>query len=80
MTKEDRAYYDNYLTMFGTDGWKQFKDEFGGLLNSLIEGAVSDCDTNDKWMYRRGEVIRLQQVVNFEEFIRAVVDEDGNTI
>lgn len=77
MTREDREFYDNYLTMFSTDGWKQFKEEYNILLDALVDGAVNDCDTNDKWMYRRGEITRLQQIVNFEEFVRAVVDGDS---
>lgn len=77
MTPEEQQiekYYDDMLDMFATDGWREFIKDAQESFSHLEHNARSDCDTNDKWQYRRGELSKLEYVINFESFIRKAYD------
>ena len=74
MTDELQQYYDKLLELFGTEGWQVFVEEAKNSLTGLVESSSIDCIDNDKWQYRRGEINKLHQIVNYENFIRQSMD------
>ncbi len=71
-------YYEDLLDLFQTDGWKAFIQDYQESMAALIENSSTDCDTNDKWQFRRGELSQLHNVVNFERYIRTVVQNNDS--
>lgn len=73
----DEEYFECMIDMFSTKGWKVFVDEMKQNLDTLVDSAVFDCEDNNRWQYRRGEIVRLQQIINFENLVRGF---DGDSI
>ncbi len=71
-------YYEDLLDLFQTDGWKAFIQDYKESMDVLVQNSSADCDTNDKWQFRRGELSQLHNVVNFEDYIRTVVKNNDS--
>jgi hypothetical protein len=73
MDQETQQYYDNYFTLFSTDGWKQLIEEF--KQNALVINNVEATkDSNDLYM-RKGQINVLAYVLNLESTISTNYDE-----
>lgn len=71
MSKEELdKYNDSLLNLFSTEGWTSFIEDINSSLSAELENADVDCDTNDKWQFRRGSLSVLKRISNYEEFIR----------
>lgn len=68
MKPEDQKYYDNYMDLFGTDGWKQFVSDIKGTLD-LAKDTATSLATSDEFFVRKGNVNTLSYITNFENII-----------
>ena len=64
--------------MFNTQGWKDFQEDVKVELASSTNYSDLDCDTNDKWQYRRGQIAKLRALANYEVFIKTSYEEAIN--
>ena len=73
MDQETQQYYDNYFTLFSTDGWKQLIEEL--QQNALVINSVEATkDANDLYM-RKGQINVLAYILNLESTTNANYDE-----
>jgi hypothetical protein len=61
--------------LFQHDGWKLFIDEFQDFKKPLVDNAYVECDTNEQWQQRRGALVMLDQVLNYEAVVETVHDQ-----
>ena len=74
MDQDIQKYYEDLLDMFQTDGWKQIMVDYGESLKSFQDNSDYDCQTNDEWQVRRGEMKQLRNLLGYESFIRSSYD------
>ena len=68
MDQETQEYYDNYFSLFITDGWKQLIQEFGS--NTVqINSVEATKDSNDMY-FRKGQLNILAHLLNLETIVR----------
>lgn len=68
MTPEDQEYYEDYLGLFTTKGWKQFQTEIQEIFDSHRIEDIKDV----KDLYRvQGERNILLRLLSFEDGIKA---------
>ena len=73
LDQETQQYYDNYFTLFSTDGWKQLIEEL--KQNALVINSVEATkDTNDLYM-RKGQINVLAYILNLESTTNTNYDE-----
>ena len=73
MDQETQQYYDNYFTLFSTDGWKQLIEEL--KQNALVINSVEAAkNANDLYM-RKGQINVLAYILNLESTTNANYDE-----
>ncbi len=73
MDQETQKYYDNYFTLFSTDGWKQLIEEL--KQNALVINSVEAAkDTNDLYV-RKGQLNVLAYILNLESTTNTNYDE-----
>lgn len=67
MDQETQEYYDNYFSLFMTDGWKQLIQEFGS--NTVqINSVEATKDSNDMY-FRKGQLNILAHLLNLETIV-----------
>tara|TARA_R100001510_G_scaffold52378_1_gene53044 strand:- start:316 stop:564 length:249 start_codon:yes stop_codon:yes gene_type:complete len=65
--QETQEYYDNYFSLFITDGWKQLIQEFGS--NTVqINSVEATKDSNDMY-FRKGQLNILAHLLNLETIV-----------
>lgn len=71
------------MTTFATPGFKLYAGDVQGLYESLLDRSIADCDTGEKWMERRGELLALGRIMGYPvaavqeiENIDSVIFED----
>jgi hypothetical protein len=73
LDQETQQYYDNYFTLFSTDGWKQLIEEL--KQNALVINSVEAAkDANDLYM-RKGQINVLAYILNLESTTNTNYDE-----
>lgn len=73
LDQETQQYYDNYFTLFSTDGWRQLTEEL--KQNALVINNVEATkDTNDLYV-RKGQLNVLAYILNLESTISTNYDE-----
>lgn len=73
MDKETQEYYDNYFSLFTTDGWKQLTQEFDN--NAVpINSVEAVKDSNDMY-FRKGQLNVLAHLLNLENIITTNYEE-----
>jgi hypothetical protein len=73
LDQETQQYYDNYFTLFSTDGWRQLTEEL--KQNALVINNVEATkDTNDLYV-RKGQLNVLAYVLNLESTTNTNYDE-----
>jgi len=68
---QEQKYYEDYLSMFMTGGWVQFKKDMTDSLETDEQTADVRCTSNDLWQYERGTKSMLRKMIGFEESIRS---------
>jgi len=77
MDQETQTYYDQYFSLFLTDGWKQLIQDFSNnavQINSLE--AVKD--SNDMY-FRKGQLNVLAHLINMETIVSTNYEEASKT-
>lgn len=76
LDQETQQYYDNYFTLFSTDGWKQLIEEL--KQNALVINSVEATkDSNDLYM-RKGQINVLAYILNLESTTNTNYEELNN--
>ena len=73
MDQETQQYYDNYFTLFSTDGWKQLIEEL--KQNALVINSVEATKDADDLYMRKGQINVLAYILNLESTTNANYDE-----
>ena len=77
MDQETQTYYDQYFSLFLTDGWKQLVQDFSNnavQINSLE--AIKDA--NDMY-FRKGQLNVLAHLINMETIVSTNYEEANKT-
>ena len=73
MDQETQKYYDNYFSLFITDGWKQLIKEFAN--NAVqINSVEATKDVNDMF-FRKGQLNVLAHLLNMETIVNTNYEE-----
>jgi hypothetical protein len=71
--KETQEYYDNYFSLFTTDGWKQLMQDFGN--NALQINSVEAVKDADDMYFRKGQLNVLAHLINMENIVSTNYEE-----
>ena len=77
MDQETQVYYDNYFSLFMTDGWKQLTSEFTNNANN-INSIEATKDANDMY-FRKGQLNVLAHLINMETIVSTNYEEATKT-
>jgi len=61
--------------MFNGEGWGLLQKDFELLLKVAQESSDTECETNDKWQFRRGNIQTLRYITNLAQITRNQLDE-----
>jgi hypothetical protein len=75
--QETQTYYDNYFSLFITDGWKQLTSEFTNNANN-INSIEATKDANDMY-FRKGQLNVLAHLINMETIVTTNYEEANKT-
>ena len=73
MDQETQQYYDNYFSLFMTDGWKQLVQDFGN--NAMQINSVEATKDADDMFFRKGQLNVLAHLINMESIVTNNYDE-----
>jgi hypothetical protein len=77
MDQETQQYYDNYFSLFATDGWKQLIAEFSN--NTVqINSVEATKDVNDM-NFRKGQLNVLAHLINLQTIVETNYEEASKT-
>lgn len=76
MSPEDDKYYENYLDLFLTQGWKQFVQEATDLLDSY---KIEEIKNEQELFFVKGQRNTLMNVIHFETGIRNALDMEADS-
>jgi len=71
--QETQQYYDNYFSLFLTDGWKQLMQDFGN--NAMQINSIEAAKDADDMFFRKGQLNVLAHLLNMETIVRTNYDE-----
>ena len=64
MTQELETYFNNYFSMFRSEGWKQLISDLQGNVGQI--NSVEMTTDNDNLNFRKGQLATLATVLNLE--------------
>ena len=70
MEQELKEYYDGMEELFATKGWKDHIEDLQGIQETYRKNAETDCNSNDEWQFRRGQLDILKYILGFESIIK----------
>ena len=73
MDQETQEYYDNYFSLFLTDGWKQLTEDFSN--NMLSINSVEATKDVDDMNFRKGQLNILAHLLNLETIVNTNYEE-----
>lgn len=73
MDKETQEYYDNYFSLFMTDGWKQLMQDFGSNVANI--NSVEATKDAEELQFRKGQLNILAHLLNMESIINTNYEE-----
>jgi len=62
---ELQKYYENYLDMFSTPGWKQLEEDLNDSQKSYLEDMVNALP--DNYQRIQGRVQQIRYILNFKD-------------
>lgn len=68
MDKELEQYYESYLDLFMTDGWKNFVEDFQLAANELSN--IRRVNTLEDMKFIQGKLEVIDNILNFETNIK----------
>lgn len=75
MTQAEQKYFETYLDLFTSDGWKQFLNELAGRQSMYDLGKINDLKD---LFFVKGELSVINMVLNFETMIRNAQEQAEN--
>ena len=69
----DEKYYEAFLDMFSSDGWKQLMNEC--KQNGLTLNNVSEVKDAEQLWYTKGQLNILGNMLNLETTVRFAIDQ-----
>ncbi len=73
MDRETQEYYDQYFSLFMTDGWKQLLKDFSENLGNI--NSVEATKDLEDLQFRKGQLNILAYLLNLENIISANYDD-----
>ena len=73
MDQETQQYYDNYFSLFMTDGWKQLMQDFSN--NAMQINSIEATKDADDMFFRKGQLNVLAHLINMENIVTNNYDE-----
>lgn len=67
MTPDLEKYYNNYFSLFLTEGWKQFIEEAKESREAL---DLDSCKDWDSFLVRKTMRDQLNKIINFENLMK----------
>jgi len=64
MTQELETYFNNYFSMFRSEGWKQLISDLQGNVGQI--NSVEMTTDNDNLHFRKGQLAILATILNLE--------------
>ena len=74
MSPDDEKYYENYMDLFLTNGWKQFVQEAKDLVSSY---KIEEIKNEQDLFFVKGQLNTLMNVIHFETGIRNALDMEA---
>jgi hypothetical protein len=71
--QETQKYYDNYFSLFMTDGWKQLMEDFGGNVANI--NSVEATKDAEDLQFRKGQLNLLAHLLNLENIMTTNYEE-----
>ena len=76
MSPEDQQYYENYLDLFLTEGWKQFVQEAQELLDSF---EIEEIKDGENLAFVKGQRSSLLNITRFETGIKNAFEMESDS-
>ena len=76
MSPEDEQYYENYLDLFLTDGWRQFVQEAQELLDSF---EIEEIKDGEDLAFVKGQRSSLLNITRFETGIKNAFEMESDS-
>lgn len=73
MDRELEAYFDNYIELFNTQGFKQLVDEL--KQNTAQLSDIQSVKDSEELFFRKGQVTALTMIINLESTIIAAREQ-----
>lgn len=73
MDRELEAYFDNYIELFNTQGFKQLVDEL--KQNTAQLSDIQSVKDSEELFFRKGQVTALTMIINLESTIVAAREQ-----
>jgi hypothetical protein len=77
MDQETQTYYDQYFSLFLTDGWKQLIQDFSN--NALQINSLEAVKDADDMHFRKGQLNVLAHLINMETIVSTNYEEATKT-
>ena len=77
MDQETQTYYDQYFSLFLTDGWKQLVQDFSN--NALQINSLEAVKDSDDMHFRKGQLNVLAHLINMETIVSTNYEEATKT-
>ena len=75
MTPEQQQEYDDYVSLFATDGWRRYIKNLGETREATLQAAPENAHNNDTWQYARGLLSQMDQTIHFEPYVLSVYEQ-----
>lgn len=73
MTEELRKYYENRISMFASEGWRDLVDDVKAM--EIATNDLSSVQDEKTLHYRRGELSIMRWILTIEETSRSAFDD-----
>lgn len=73
MDQETQKYYDNYFSLFMTDGWKQLVEDFSSNVANI--NSVEATKDAEDLQFRKGQLNILAYLLNLESILNTNYEE-----
>ena len=77
MDQETQTYYDQYFSLFLTDGWRQLIQDFSN--NALQINSLEAVKDADDMYFRKGQLNVLAHLINMETIVTTNYEEANKT-
>ncbi len=77
MDQETQTYYDQYFSLFLTNGWKQLVQDFSN--NALQINSLEAVKDSDDMHFRKGQLNVLAHLINMETIVSTNYEEASKT-